>query len=125
MSLDHVAKQIPMDARDLRKVVLYRKHDFVGLGKADRILMALGVSVAEAERDGLLHAIPGRTADDARRMAEDEFFIHDFVPTPEEIETRAQELIQKREYFLSERPATTDSLQGNDSREEELCATYA
>ncbi len=100
-SLDEVARSIPMDHRDLRRVVEKAPYPFIGTNTVDLIFLALGLSLGDLTNAGELTPIPNKAKADPYRMAEDEFFCREYDATEEEIETRAQELVQLRATVLA------------------------
>ena len=119
LSLDEVAKKAEMDPRDLKRIILVPRHEWVGLNLADRIGMTIGLNVCSAVHHGDLEVIPGKGRSDAVKMAEDEFWIHENTPSAEELQARADELRSLRVKVLEdaqnltikvEDPVTPDTL---------------
>jgi len=107
-----IAERVPMDVRDLKKVVQQDKYRTTGLGLADRILMAIGCNITALTEAGLLTVIPSPGAGCPARMAYDEWWVAREpgrpAPGPQErarrdaqVKRRTRELAQLRKTTLA------------------------
>ena len=105
-----IAERCEMDVRDLRKYVITQNWSFTGLKVADKIFVALGLSLNTLVENGEVVIVPKVAAmKTALRMVEDEIwaaneFGDGLVMTDEEKRARAVELVALREKLCEKTP---------------------
>lgn len=112
------ASRIGMDERDLKKIVQTQNYTFTGLRVADEIVIGLGQNVGHLIEIGELHVVPARdSANAARRIVEDEYWVEDLdVPTESEMEERIAELLELRRTLCIKSPEQEERLRRDSQR---------
>jgi len=98
--LGQFADEVGIDARELKRIVYQQTYQWVGLDKADRILLALGLNISHLVSLGEITVVPTRHKRAALLMAEDEFWARGETPTGSELAERADELLKLRGWVL-------------------------
>jgi hypothetical protein len=96
----YFAQEVGIDDRELKRIVYLNTYQWVGLDKADRILLGLGLNISHLASIGEITIIPASNKRAAIQMAGDEFWAKGETPSPDELETRADELRKLRGWVL-------------------------
>lgn len=98
--LGDFAELVEIDDRELKRIVYTYNYQFVGLDKADRILLGLGLNISHLVSLGEITIVPANNKGAAIQMAEDEFWVNEETPTPQQVLARAEELRELRSWVL-------------------------
>lgn len=94
------ADRIGMDLRELKRIVVTQSYQWVGLDKADRICLGLGLTIGALTECGDLTVVPAWGEQAAKKMAQDEFWVADETPTAKQLAKRTKELAKLRGFVL-------------------------
>jgi hypothetical protein len=111
------AEAIGVDDRELKRILINHTYQFVGLDKADRILLELGLNISHLVSLGEITVVPAGNKRAAIQMADDEFWAKGETPTREQLECRAAELRDLRGWVLGPRtPEQEETLAADKNR---------
>lgn len=91
-----------LDHRELSRILKTDKNNIISLGKADRILMALGENIGVLSRRGLIDVVPlGAQKANAERMVEDFMDVREVEASPDRIKRMAVKIRRRKAMVLS------------------------
>lgn len=127
LDFETFAGRVPMDERDLKKILITQNYPFVGLNIADKILFhGMDLNVSQLSMDDEIHVVPARNSRNAaRKMVEDLEeairYDQDLAPdvvifTKDEYEEKIDELLELRRQTVVATDEQKERLKNDSAR---------